>query len=96
MRAIYKAADSLHSDRAAAAKVATDKGLFGGAKNVDLVTGAANMVPYDWRKYDLAESMRFHAGLLNSVGLVKLTADDAAGRAIDPRLQKELTAELKR
>ena len=95
LRAIYRAADSLPKDRADAAKVATDKGLFGGANNVQLVRGAANMVPYEWRKYDVAESMRFHAKLLNAVGLLKLTPDEAVTKATDLRFAKELATELK-
>lgn len=96
LRAIYRAADSLPKDRADAAKIATDKGLFGGAANVELVRGAANMVPVDWRTYDVAESMRFHAKLLNSVGLLKLTPDEVVTKVVDLRLTKELAIELKR
>jgi ABC-type nitrate/sulfonate/bicarbonate transport system substrate-binding protein len=96
LRAIYHAADSLPIDRLDAAKTATDKGLFGGAKNVQLVRGAANMVPYAWRKYDLSQSMLFHAQLMDSVGLLKLSPDEAVARAIDPRIAKELATELKR
>ena len=96
LRAIYRAADSLPKDRADAAKIATDKGLFGGAANVELVRGAANMVPYDWRKYDIAESMRFHGKLLNAVGLLKLTPGEIVTKATDPRFAKELATELKR
>lgn len=96
LRAIYRAADSLPKDRADAAKVATDKGLFGGANNVQLVRGASNMVPYEWRRYDVAESMRFHAKLLNAVGLLKLTAEESVAKATDLRLAKELAIELKR
>jgi len=95
LRAIYRAADSLPKDRADAAKVATDKGLFGGANNVQLVRGAANMVPYEWRKYDVAESMRFHAKLLNTVGLLMLTPDEAVTKATELRFAKELATELK-
>jgi NitT/TauT family transport system substrate-binding protein len=96
LRAIYRAADRLPKDRADAAKIATDSGLFGGTKNVELVRGAANMAPYDWRKYDLADSMRFHAKLMNSVSLIKLTADDVVAKAIDTRIANELAIELKR
>ena len=96
LRAVYRAADSLPKDRADAAKIATDKGLFGGAANVELVRGAANMVPYDWRKYDIAESMRFHGKLLNAVGLLKLTPGEIVTKATDPRFAKELATELKR
>ncbi len=95
LRAIYSAADGLPKDRVDAAKIATDKGLFGGTQNVELVRGAANMVPYDWRKYDLAESTRFHAKLMNSVGLLKLTADEVVSKAIDPSIAKELATQLK-
>src|SRR5205823_315181 len=47
LRAIYRSADALPADRADAAKLATDRGLFGGAANVALVREAANMVPVD-------------------------------------------------
>jgi NitT/TauT family transport system substrate-binding protein len=96
LRAIYRAADTLPKDRADAAKVATDKGLFGGSKNVELVRGAANMVPYDWRTYDVAASMRFHAQLLNAVSLIKFTPDEAVTKATDLRFAKELAVEIKR
>lgn len=96
LRAIYRAADTLKKDRSAAAKMATDSGLFGGPRNFELVRGAVNMVPYDWRRYDLATSMRFHASLLSSVGLTKMTAEDAVTRGLDVRLEKELISELRR
>jgi len=94
LRAIYRAADSLPKDRAEAAKITTDKGLFGGAANVELVRVAANMVPYDWRTYDVADSMRFHAKLLNAVGLLKLTPDEVVAKGTDLRFAKELAKEL--
>lgn len=96
LRAIYRAADSIPMDRADLAKVATDSGLFGGAKNVAVVRGAANMVPYDWRNYDLAESTRFHAKLLNQVGLSKMTPDEAVTRATDLLFSQQLRREIAR
>jgi NitT/TauT family transport system substrate-binding protein len=95
LRAIYPAADSLPKDRVDVAKMATDKGLFGGAKNLDLVRCPTNMVPYDWRQYGLADSMHFHAQLMNAVGLLKLTPDQAVATAIDEAIAKELATELK-
>lgn len=95
LRAIYRAADSLPGDRLNAARMATDNGLFGGGKNLALVRGAANMVPYGWREYDLARSMRFHARLMDSVGLLNLTPDQAVARAVDARIAKNLATELK-
>ena len=83
LRAIYRAADSLPNDRADAAKLATDKGLFGGAKNVEIVRGAANMVSLDWRKLDAAKSIRFHAELLGAVGLAKIAPDVAVSSGLD-------------
>ena len=47
MRAIYRTADGLPANRSDAAKLATDKGLFGGAAALANVTEAANMVPLD-------------------------------------------------
>jgi NitT/TauT family transport system substrate-binding protein len=96
LRAIYRAADAIPADRADAAKLATDKGLFGGAQNVALVRSASNMVRYDWRKYDVAESMRFHAKLLNEVGLLKMTADESATKATDLRIWRQLQSEITR
>lgn len=96
LRAIYRAADTIPPDRADAAKVATDKGLFGGAQNVALVRGASNMVPYDWRRYDAAASVRFHAKLLNEVGLLKMTPDESVTKATDVRIWRQLQSELKR
>ncbi|HVR89289.1 MAG TPA: hypothetical protein VHG53_07060 [Candidatus Limnocylindria bacterium] len=55
----------------------------------------SNMVPYERRKYDVAESMRFHATLLNGVGLLKLTPDDAVTKAIDLRVATGFATELK-
>ena len=95
LRAIYRAADALPKDRADAAAIATGKGLFGGAANTELVRGASNMVPYEWRKYDVAESTRFHAKLLNGVGLLKLTPDEAVAKTTDLKFSKELMTELK-
>jgi NitT/TauT family transport system substrate-binding protein len=94
LRAIYGAADSLPKDRVEAAKTATDKGLFGGSAQIEAVRGAVNMVDYDWRKYDLAESVRFHAKLLNAVNLLKLTPEEVA-KGSDLRFSKELAGELK-
>jgi len=65
-------------------------------KNVELVRGAANMVPYDWRMYDVAASMRFHAQLLNAVSLLKFTPDGAVTKATDLRFANELAVEIKR
>jgi len=96
LRAIYRAADNIPKDRADMAKVATDKGLFGGAPNVAVVRGAANMVSFDWRKYDTAESMRFHANLMNGVGLLKMTPDDAVTKATDLRFTRQLQTEITR
>ena len=95
LRAIYRAADSAPKDRAEAAKIATDKGLFGGAANVELARGAANMVSYDWRKYDVTESMKFHADLLGAVGLLKGKPDETVTKSLDLRFAKELATELK-
>lgn len=95
LRAIYRAADSLPQDRAEAAKYATGKALFGGAANTELVRGASNMVSYDWRKYDLADSLRFHSKLLNGAGLLKMSPDDAVAKGTNLRFAKELITELK-
>ena len=90
VRAILRAADSLGADRADAVKAATDKGLFGGSKNYDAARAAANMVSLDWRVLDPARSVRFHAGLMNQVGLVKMSADDLAAKGTDLSILKEL------
>jgi len=95
LRAIYRSADALPTDRADAAKLATDKGLFGGAANVALVREAANMVPVDWRTSDIEKSVRFFAPLLNDTGLSKLTADEIV-KVLDLRIFRELTTELKK
>ena len=95
LRAIYRTADSLPKDRADAAKYATGKGLFGGAANTEVVRGAANMVPYEWRE-DFGDSVRFHAKLLSGVGLLKLSADDTVTKGTNLRFAKELAKELKR
>lgn len=95
LRAVLRAADAMPADRADAAKLATDKGLFGGAKNVELVRGASNMVSLDWRKLDAARSVRFHAELLSGIGLAKI-APDAAVRGIEGKLLSELRTELAR
>lgn len=52
------------------------------------------MVPYDWRKYDVADSMRFHAKLLNAVNLLKLTPEETVTKGVDERVAKELAKEL--
>lgn len=80
VRAILRAADSLGKDRGDAARLATDKGLFGGAKNYEAVRAAANMVPLDWRALDLARSLRFHAGLMGQAALVRASADEIVSK----------------
>lgn len=96
VRAVLRAADSMGADRADAVKIATDKGLFGGAKNYEAVRAAANMVPLDWRALDPGRSVRFHGQLMVDVGLLKITADDAATRGTDLRIFRELKSDLKR
>ncbi len=95
MRAIYRTADSLPADRADAAKLATDKGLFGGAPALANVREAANMVPLDWRTYDLEKAVRFYAPLLTDVGVLKASTDDLL-KAVDLKIYKELSTELKK
>ena len=95
MRAIYRTADALPADRADASKLATDKGLFGGAAALANVREAANMVPLDWRTYDLEKAVRFYVPLLTDVGLLKASTDDLL-KAIDLKIFKELTTELKK
>jgi NitT/TauT family transport system substrate-binding protein len=95
MRAIYRTADGLPADRGDPAKLATDKGLFGGAPALANVREAANMVPLDWRSYDLEKAIRFYAPLLTDVGQLKATPDDLL-KAIDLRIFKELSTELKK
>jgi NitT/TauT family transport system substrate-binding protein len=95
MRAIYRTADTLPADRADVAKVATDKGLFGGAAALTNVREAANMVPLDWRTYDLEKAVRFYAPLLTDVGLLKASTDDLL-KAVDLKIFKELSTELKK
>ncbi len=95
MRAIYRTADALPADRADAAKLATDKGLFGGAAALANVREAANMVPLDWRAYDLDKAIRFYAPLLRDVGLLTVSTDDLL-KAVDLKIFKELSSELKK
>ncbi|HEY3218507.1 MAG TPA: ABC transporter substrate-binding protein [Candidatus Limnocylindria bacterium] len=95
MRAIYRTADALPADRGDAAKLATDKGLFGGAPALANVREAANMVPLDWRTSDLEKAVRFYAPLLTDAGVLKASADDAL-KAIDLKIFRELSTELKK
>jgi NitT/TauT family transport system substrate-binding protein len=95
LRAIYRTADALPADRSDAAKLATDKGLFGGSANFALVREAANMVPVAWRDSDPDKSVRFFAPLLIDTGLMKITLDDLL-KALDLRILRELKAELKK
>jgi NitT/TauT family transport system substrate-binding protein len=95
MRAIYRTADTLPSDRSDAAKLAADKNLFGGAPALANIREAANMVPLDWRTYDLEKATRFYAPLLTDVGLLKTSTDDLI-KAIDLKIFKELSTELKK
>jgi NitT/TauT family transport system substrate-binding protein len=95
MRAIFRTADALGADRADAVKTATDKGLFGGAASAANVREAANMVPLDWRAYDMEKAIRFYTPLLTSVGVLKTSADDLV-KAVDLKIQKELATELKK
>jgi NitT/TauT family transport system substrate-binding protein len=95
MRAIYRTADTLPADRADAAKLATDKGLFGGAPALANVRGAANMVPLDWRASDPEKSLRFYVPLLRDAGLLTASTDDLV-KALDLKIFKELSTELKK
>jgi NitT/TauT family transport system substrate-binding protein len=95
MRAIYRTADTLPADRADAAKLATDKNLFGGAGALANVREAANMVPLDWRAYDLEKAVRFYTPLFKDVGLVTASVDDFV-KALDLKIFKELSSELKK
>jgi NitT/TauT family transport system substrate-binding protein len=95
MRAIYRTADTLPADRADAAKFGTDKGLFGGAGALANVREAANMVPLDWRAYDLEKAVRFYAPLFKDVGLVTASVDDFV-KVLDLKIFKELSTELKK
>ncbi len=95
MRAIYRTADALPADRADASKLATDKGLFGGAPALANVREAANMVQLDWRTYDLEKAVRFYTPLLTDVGVLKTSTDDLL-KAVDLKIFKELSTELKK
>ena len=95
LRAIYRTADSLPADRADAAKAATDKGLYGGAPAYANVREAANMVPLDWRSYDVEKAIRFYAPLLTDVGVLKASTADLL-KAVDLRIYKELSTEIKK
>ncbi len=95
MRAIYRTADALPTDRGDAAKLATDQGLFGGAAAIANVREAANMVPLDWRTYDLEKAVRFYVPLLTDVGVLKASTEDLL-KAIDLKIFKELSTELKK
>jgi NitT/TauT family transport system substrate-binding protein len=95
MRAIYRTADALPANRGDAAKLATDKNLFGGAAALANVTEAANMVPLEWRAYDLEKAVRFYAPLLTDVGVLKASTGDIL-KAVDIKIYKELSTELKK
>jgi NitT/TauT family transport system substrate-binding protein len=95
LRAIYRTADTLPADRADAAKLATDKGLYGGVAAFANVRDAANMVPLDWRSYDVEKAIRFYAPLLTDVGVLKASTDDLL-KVVDLRIFKELSTELKK
>ncbi len=95
LRAIYKTADALPTDRSDAAKLATDKGLFGGAASLDYIREAANMEYKTWRNSDPEKSVRFYAPLIADVGLLTTSVDNFA-KAIDVRIVRELSTELKK
>jgi NitT/TauT family transport system substrate-binding protein len=95
MRAIYRTADTLPADRSDAAKFAADKNLFGGATALANIREAANMVPLDWRTYDLEKAVRFYAPLLTDVGLLKASTDDLI-KGLDLKIFKDLSTELKK
>lgn len=96
VRAVMRAADSLGADRAPAVKLATDKGLFGGAKNYEAVRGAANMVPLDWRALDIERSIRFHAGLMADAGLLRSAPDETVRKGVDGGFVRRLRTDLPR
>ncbi len=95
LRAIYKTADNLPTDLSAAAKQATDKGLWGGAANLDFVREAAKMVYKTWRDSDPEKSIRFYASLIADIGLLTTNVDNLA-KPIDLRILRALSTELKK
>ena len=95
MRAILRTADALTADRAAAAKLATDKGLFGGANNFNNVRNAVNMLKFNWRDLDADKSLRVSGALLADTGLMKISVDELA-KSLDLRILRELKTELKK
>jgi NitT/TauT family transport system substrate-binding protein len=95
VRAIFRSADFQPADRSDAVKLVTDRGLFGGPANFANVVAVANMVPAPWRDLDAEKSIRFFATLLREVGVLRISADDAA-RAVDMRILRELRSELPR
>ena len=95
MRAILRAEDALTADRAAAAKLATDKGLFGGANNFNNVRNAVNMLTFNWRDLDADKSLRVSGAILADTGLMKISVDELA-KSLDLRILRELQTELKK
>lgn len=95
LRAIYKTADALPADKTAVAKLAADKGLFGGAPALDYIRESANMNYKTWRNSDPEKSVRFYASLIAGIGLLTTSADNLA-KPIDLGILHALSAELQK
>ena len=65
------------------------------ADGVANVKETANIVPLDWRAYDVEKAIRFHVPFLADRGLLKSNADDLL-KSVDLKIYKELSTERER
>jgi NitT/TauT family transport system substrate-binding protein len=94
-RAVLRAIDYGAQDRQRAVTTAVDKKL-GVAANPAILFETIKALPYDWRAYDPAESLRFYALRLADAKLLKKTPSqilaDGTDFAFFRQMQKELKA----
>jgi NitT/TauT family transport system substrate-binding protein len=94
-RAVLRAIDYGAQDRQRAVTSAVDKKL-GVATNPAILFETIKALPYDWRAYDPAESLRFYALRLADAKLLKKTPSqilaDGTDFAFFRQMQKELKA----
>ena len=92
LRAILKATDlcALEPERAARTVVAS--GLpFSYERALQIL----REIPYGWREYDPADTVRFHALRLHEIGLIEQTPEALLAHSADWRFLNELKRELK-
>jgi NitT/TauT family transport system substrate-binding protein len=93
LRAILKATDLCAAEPERVARSLVDRGF---TPRYDYALQVLKEVRYDqWREYDPADTLRFHALRLHEVGMIKATPQKLIAQGTDWRFLNELKKELK-